>query len=211
VELHRPHEHSPFRSWRAFVAEIATIVIGVLIALSFEGVREWNHNRTLARDAREAIVRELTDNEKAVQGDLKGADQQIKNLEQALQFADEILKSGKTAMNSISLNVALGDLNTSSWQTADHTGALAHMAYGDVQKYSAAYVLQSEYQAQERRMFEHMSDALTLIAAGADPTTAPHADVERFRLQVLAMRADMYMQQQLGRQLVARYQQALKE
>lgn len=210
MELHRPHDHSPFGSWRAFLVEIVTIVIGVLIALSFEGAREWYHNRSLARDARDAIVRELTDNERSVQGDLKAADQQVKNLEQALRFADEILKSGKTALNSISLNVALGDLNTSSWQTADHTGALAHMTYGDVQKYSAAYVLQDEYREQERRMFAHMSDALTLIATG-DPTTASRADVDRFRLQVLAMRADLYMQVQLGRQLVARYQQALKE
>jgi hypothetical protein len=211
MEVHRPHDHSPFRSWKDLVVEISTIVIGVLIALSFEGAREWNRNRTLVREAKGAIVRELTENKKAVTGDLSHVDEREKQLDEAQQFADEILKNGKTSMHSISLRVGLGDLSSASWQTADHTGALAHMTYGDVQKYAAVYSLQDLYQAQERRSLEHLADALSMLSSTSNPEQAPRGDVDRFRTEVLTMKGDVYMESQLAKELSDRYTKVLKE
>jgi hypothetical protein len=209
VEVHRPH--GPFHSWPEFLVEIATIVLGVVIALSFEGAREWYHNRALAHDAREAIAREIADNKKSVDGDLRNVDERKKQLDEALQFADEVLAKGKTTLRSMSLNASLGDLSAASWQTADHTGALAQMSYAEVQKYAAAYMLQEQYQAQERRTFEHLSDALSLVSSVFDPTKSPRSDVEHFRTQVLALNGDLYMERQLAQQLSERYAQVLKD
>ena len=210
MELHRPHEQSPFRSWRAFLIEIATIVIGVLIALSFEGFREWSHNRTLVREARAAILSEIADNKKSVDGDLSHVADRKQQLDGALQFADDILRNGKTSMHSMSLAVGLGDLSEASWQTADHTGALGHMSYSEVQRYASVYTLQGLYQTQERRTFEHLSEALSLVSTVADPTRAPRGDVERFRTQIMLMNGDLYLEQQLAKQLTERYATALQ-
>lgn len=207
MEVHRPH--SPFHSWRDFLVEIATIVIGVLIALSFDGAREAYHNRALARDAREAIAREIADNRKSVDSDLENADTRKQNLEEALRFADEILAKGKTSLTSMNLAVSLGDLSTASWQTAERTGALAQMSYAEVQQYASAYTLQDQYQAQERRTFEHLASALSLVPTVVAPTP-PRADVEQFRSQVLTLNGDLYVERQLARQLRDRYVQLLK-
>jgi len=208
VEVHRPH--GPFHSWPEFLVEVATIVLGVVIALSFEGAREWYHNRALARDAREAIAREIADNKKSVDGNLRAVDERTKRLDEALQFANEMLTKGKSAMQSISLNADLGDLSSASWETADHTGALAQMSYAEVQKYSYAYILQNQYQAQQRRTLEHLSDALSMVSSVFDPSTAPRSDIERFRTQVLALNGDIYIERQLAQQLSERYARVLK-
>lgn len=208
MEVHRPH--GPFHSWPEFLVEIATIVLGVVIALSFEGAREWYHNRALAHDAREAIAREIADNKKSVDGNLRAVDERTKRLDEALQFANEMLTKGKSAMQSISLNADLGDLSSASWETADHTGALAQMSYAEVQKYSYAYILQNQYQAQQRRTLEHLSDALSMVSSVFDPSTAPRSDIERFRTQVLALNGDIYIERQLAQQLSERYARVLK-
>jgi hypothetical protein len=211
MELHRPHEHSPFQSWRAFLVEITTIVIGVLIALSFDGAREWQHNRALAAEARATLVRELTENKSAVESDIKNAPTREKELKTALQFVKDVLRTGKTSIKTLGLNSVWGDLRRSSWTTAQQTGAFGHMAYGDVQKYAAAYDLQDLYQAQQRRSLEHLSDALVLVSAGIDPETAAKPDLEKFRDRLLTMSADLYMERQLAAQLAERYTKVLKE
>lgn len=209
MELHRPHDASPFRSWQAFVIEIATIVIGVLIALSFEGAREWNHDRTLVNEARAALRLEITDNKRSVDADLTQIDRRKKDLDDAQRFADEILASGSTKIHSLTLNVALGDLSSASWKTADRTGALGHMSYADVQQFAGVYTLQELYETQERRSLEHLSEALSLISAHSDPEKAPRGDLESFRERILLMNGDLYLEQQLAKQLTDRYAKVL--
>ncbi|HZP48302.1 MAG TPA: hypothetical protein VFB07_07210 [Vicinamibacterales bacterium] len=212
MELHRRHEHSPFRSWQAFSVEIATIVIGVVIALSFEGVREWQHNRALAAEARETIVRELAENKSAVESDVKSAPRRQSELKNALRYVDDMLQAGKTSIHQIGLNASWGDLRRSGWSTAQQTGALAHMTYAEVQSFAAVYDLQDIYVAQQRRSLEHLSDAFVLVEGGvADPETAKKPDLEPFRERLLTMRADIYMEQQLASQLLERYAHVLKD
>jgi hypothetical protein len=127
-----------------------------------------------------------------------------------LQFANDLLRSGKSTIHTISLALEWGDLRRSSWRTAEQTGSLGHMAYPDVQKYAAVYDLQDLYQAQARRSLEHLSDALVIVASG-DPENAPRADVERFRAQLLTMSADLFVEEKLASQLRDRYAKALQE
>lgn len=207
MDIHAPHGN--IHTWKDFLLQLGTITAGVLIALSLEGVREWNHNRTLAGEARDTIVRELTDNQKGVQSDLRGIADRKKNLDSGLQFADDVLNGRQTSIHSLSLGFSLADLSTASWQTADHTGALAHLTYGEVQKYAAVYALQDLYAQQERRGFEHLSDAIAIVSVG-DPTKASRAEIERFRAQLLTLIADLSIEEQLARQLSDRYAKALQ-
>jgi len=59
VDIHRP---KAARSWREFFIEIGTIVTGILIALGLEQSIEAVHERSLARETREAIDAEIQDN-----------------------------------------------------------------------------------------------------------------------------------------------------
>jgi len=52
MDIHKPH--AP-HSWGEFAREIGVIVIGVLIALAFEEVARWVHDRSAAAEARATI------------------------------------------------------------------------------------------------------------------------------------------------------------
>jgi hypothetical protein len=56
MEIHKP---KAAHSWREFLIEIATIVLGILIALGLEQGIEAFHEHQLAREAREAIDAEM--------------------------------------------------------------------------------------------------------------------------------------------------------
>jgi hypothetical protein len=59
MEIHRP---KAAHSWREFLSEIGTIVIGILIALSLEQAIEALHEHSVAREAHEAIAEEMQTN-----------------------------------------------------------------------------------------------------------------------------------------------------
>ena len=94
-----------------------------------------------------------------------------------------------------------------SWQTAERTGALAHMEYSEVQDYSRLYGAQQLFADRQAQMLERIAGALAIMGAG-DPHSAPVRDLELFRQQVLALRGDLAILQQLGRQLAGLYGEA---
>jgi hypothetical protein len=60
LDVHPP-EHTP-HSWRDFFIHIATIVIGLLIAIGLEQTVEWVHRRHEIRETREDLLQEREEN-----------------------------------------------------------------------------------------------------------------------------------------------------
>ena len=60
IDIHDAHDAA--RSWNEFFIHIATIVLGLLIAVGLEQMVEYIHHRHQAREARESIQREIADN-----------------------------------------------------------------------------------------------------------------------------------------------------
>lgn len=209
MEIHPPHAAA--HSFRDFLIQLGTITAGVLIALSIEGLLEWNHYRTLVREARETIALEIAENKKELDGALDEIAGQKKNFETALRFANEMLTAKATDVRSIRIGFNLAELSTASWQSAERTGAVAHMEYADVRKYSSLYAMQALYEAQQRRSVERVAAASAILAEGSDPNLASARDLDLFRQQVLALRADLAIQEQIGRQLSNAYRGVLEE
>ena len=60
LDVHPPH--NPTHSWRDFFIHIATIVVGLIIAVGLEQIVERVHQRYELRETREALARELESN-----------------------------------------------------------------------------------------------------------------------------------------------------
>jgi hypothetical protein len=60
LDVHAPHE--PINTWKSFALHIATIVIGLLIAVTLEQTVEFFHHRHEVREAREALAAEHQEN-----------------------------------------------------------------------------------------------------------------------------------------------------
>jgi hypothetical protein len=63
LDVHAPH--APVHSWREFFIHIATIVIGLCIAVGIEQIVEWIHHRHQIAETREALRVEREDNIRA--------------------------------------------------------------------------------------------------------------------------------------------------
>jgi hypothetical protein len=210
VEIHPPHES--IHSWKDFVLQLGTITAGVLIALSLEGVRESFHNRALVREARENIRREITDNKRELDDEIAHMDERGKKLDVTLRFANDLLKTKRTDIQQIDLGLEFPTLRAASWQTAERTGAFAHMDYAEVQKYANIYDFQNFLAQQHSRAFDALSAALGILAANedGDPMKASPADLERFRQQIVRLRSILFIEEQMSRTASERYKKALE-
>ena len=63
MDIHKP---KPWHSWREFMKELGTIALGVCIALAAEQAVEWWHWQGEVREARKALVAEITRNNSEV-------------------------------------------------------------------------------------------------------------------------------------------------
>jgi len=209
VDIHPPH---PVHSWKDFGVQLLTITAGILIALSLEGVRESLHDRSLVREARENIHREIADNLRELDGEIKTMPDRGRKLSTTLRFANELLKTKKTDIHEVELGFSFPTLSTASWQTADRTGALAHMDYAEVQKYAALYSFQELLTERHRRAIDIVSSAIGVLTASedGDPTKASQADLERLRAQVVSLRSLLFVEEQMTHTLSERYKKALE-
>ena len=87
MEIHPPH--GAIRSWRHFLLQLGTITAGVPIALSFEGIREPIHDRSLVREARENIRREIADNRREIYQEIARIPGRTDQIATALRFTRE--------------------------------------------------------------------------------------------------------------------------
>jgi hypothetical protein len=184
-----------------------TITAGVFIALSIEGLMEWNHHRLLVREANETIAREIGDNKSALARHFTDWDKNADGIDKALDLANELLATKKSDIHEVNIGFHLSTLSDASWRTADRTGALAYMDYGDVQNYAKLYGQQDLYVSQQRRVLERTVSALSTL--GDDPHKAPPHDLERFRQDLMALRAELLVDKQLGESLAKAYDEAL--
>jgi hypothetical protein len=209
VDIHPPHA---IHSWKDFGVQLITITAGILIALSLEGVRESIHDRALVREARENIQREIADNKREVDGELAGMADRTRKIDAAKRVADDLVKTRQSEAQQAELGLEFPTLSAASWQTAERTGALAHMDYAEVQKYAGLYAFQELMSAQQRRALDALSSAIGFFAALGDGDTskATPADVARLRDQLIALNSILYVEEQLARTASERYKKALE-
>jgi len=122
------HPHPPAHSFKDLLVQLFTITLGVLIALGLEGLVEWQHHRSLVREAREMIDREIEDNRKDLGGELALMSKRKQDLGQAFQLADELLTTKQSQIHEFSLGMQLASLDDASWRTAERTSALSYMS-----------------------------------------------------------------------------------
>jgi hypothetical protein len=199
------------RSSKRLLVELFIVTAGVLIALLIQSLVDWNHFRLLVRDAHQTITREITNNRGELEGFIKAREGRNAQLRNALQFANDMLTKKAGNAQSVSIGVSFPDLASSAWKTAAQTGALAHMDYDDVQRYSHLYALQELLENQQRRTLEHVTAAISLVGIAGNPRDVPLDDLRMFRVRLLDLIGQMLVTDQLAEQLLERYTQTLAQ
>lgn len=136
----------PVLTWREFFVHLSIITIGILIALSLEGLVEWMHHRTLVREARENLAIEIAHNKKAIEVALPRLQKSQQQLTHIIEVMQKLESNPKTSLSGeLGWSLTFDALYSTSWNTANRSGAVAYMSYDEVAKYTDLYDGQAEF------------------------------------------------------------------
>ncbi len=161
LDVHPPH--TAVHGWRDFFIHIATITIGLLIAISLEGALEAMHHRHLVREARENIRKELEGNEAESAKDAGYVQHDADNMKHNAQLARAYLSNPNALTGQrMSFTFTWNGLSESAWRSARDSGALTYMPLAEVQGYSDIYEQQEIVDREAVEIFTHQPE----LAAG---------------------------------------------
>ena len=166
MDIHPPHA---IRSFKDFLLQLLVITVGILIALSLEGLLEAVHHRSLRNEARNNLMAEIHENQRELTKVLRDAQGSQEQLEAILSAIHDMQAHRRPAVRSLALNWSVSPLHSTSWLTARTTGATSQMDYGEVMRYTRLYDLQGQYGAVQDRAFQTslQVDALAPLAERA--------------------------------------------
>lgn len=194
-----------------YAFQFITVTAGVLIALLINELVVWKQNSDLVAEARAMIQREIADNKKDLEATRSSFPRDREAMERSIKFATDMLATKKTAITSIELHYNLADLSDTSWRTADRTGALSHMDYGEVQRLSKLYDFQDLFVLQQRSVLSQLALASSMLQGQFDPNKPNLKDLETFRTRVMELRAAIGIQEDFAKRLADNYAEALKQ
>jgi len=174
VEVHPPH--SPIHSVKEFMLHLLAITIGLLIALGLEAGVEWIHHRHLVREARENIAQEIRDNQKNLAKELAVLPQEESQLEGLISVVGDLEHGRASKPDKMVWSVTR--LSDSSWNTAFSTGAVAHMDYDEVRRYSQLYALQQMFNSTMDHYLESRRDMYAFLTRMQLPDKLPESEWE---------------------------------
>ena len=209
VDIHPPH--GPVHSLKDFLYHLLTVIIGILIALSLEGLLEWHHHQSLAEQARANLMSEIGQNHDRLEKGVASAPDAEHRL-QATVKAIEAIRKTHAPTPDLDWSFGLVVFYNTAWQTAASTGALSYMEYREVQEYTRIYALQDQFNSVQQRSLEQWL-ALQKWGVRIDPKNGfsrlPPEDLAR--IEDAASTALIYTQgeESLARTLVQEYEREL--
>jgi hypothetical protein len=165
-----PKEHAPMldihpgrhaaNSWREFFVHIATIVLGLLIAVGLEQTVEYFHHRHLASEARASIQLELIQNASILQRDGENLLAEQQSLEKDLALLDSNTPDAQM-LQALQYSWNLYRIEDAAWSAARIDGSIALIASKQIEE--ANYFYSSSVQI-DPLVFAYFTDIDTAAA-----------------------------------------------
>ena len=141
LEVHAPHE--ALHTWKGFFIHIATIVIGLLIAIGLEQTVEHFHHERQVATTRKALQLELALNVDRFAAETELARRYVPILQTNLAVFQYLkLHPGAAATQwpgVLSWHSFDPLYWTNAWETAKQSGVLSYMPEGELRRYAAIY------------------------------------------------------------------------
>ena len=112
MEIHPPRRIATIKE---FFKELLTITVGILIALSLEGLLEWRHHRELAREARANILSELRENQRELKTEEQDLDKMQQQARKLVNLVHRLENNRKAPSEQVQLIWTFAELHTTSW------------------------------------------------------------------------------------------------
>jgi hypothetical protein len=172
LDVHPPHKS--VHGWRDFFVHLATITIGLLIALGLEATAEWMHHRHEVSETREALQRELQVNRARFAANtayFRSESTMLQTNLLVLRYLQQHPGASQSqlpgAFRWTSNNTRMED---SAWKTACQTGITAYMPQEEVMKTAEMYGFFERIDRAHEEEADVFVDAVSYMFEDSDPT-----------------------------------------
>jgi hypothetical protein len=135
--------HQPAQTWAGFFIHIATISIGLLIAIGLEQTVEWVHRKHQVMEAREAIAQERELNRRLFAETTEYFRAETKRFQTNLVVLEYLREHPGVPRQAWPGEVSWHSFNTAfsaaAWETAQHSAVTALMPQGEVRDSERLY------------------------------------------------------------------------
>jgi hypothetical protein len=211
LDVHPPH--TPTHGWRDFFIHLFTITIGLLIALSLEGLVEWQHHRHLVHEAEANMNAEVRHNASDMQNRLQLLHSQQAALTHDIEILGSMKKTRKEPKDgNMTVSFNIHRFEDVSWKTAQSTGALSYMPYDQAKGYSDIYYQQTELTEVEKSAARDAAVALSsFYNFGEDAGTPPTPEeINVVMDRVAVLQGQLLMVDSFMKNLAGNYDDFLK-
>jgi len=209
MEVHAPHE--PIHSWRDFFIHIATITVGLLIAIGLEQTVEYFHHRALAQEARETIRREIGANRKEAAKDLSQLTHEIADMQGNAAIARALRDDPHAALpKKMAFEFDWSSFDEAAWTTSRDSLALTYLPTSEVQSYTDIYDQQKLVNDYAVATFTRQIEAAGPLLAAGGPGKLKPDEVATLVHETAIVAIKLSTLRQLIQQLDQQYGNALK-
>ena len=145
MDIHPPE--GPTRSLKDFAIHILIVTIGILIALSLEGIIESVHNHNLVAEARVTFHDELESDRQNLNKDLPRVKEVETQVNRLLLDLPKLIKAPDQLRKRVAaLQPSFYFFTDTGWGSVLASGALTHMKTEEVKRFEEAYISLRNYQ-----------------------------------------------------------------
>ena len=172
LEIHAPDK--PILTAKEALVHLLIVTIGILIALSLEGLVEYVHHRTVVKEAREIMRNEIEANQKDLDQTMKRIELQKDGLLKGINVFSALAGGEKPKVEGLRwmLDYRTAELHTAGHSTVQLMGAFAYMDYREVSRYAAVYDAQERFM---RAQAAALADGVTALAWAEGRSDIPAA------------------------------------
>lgn len=152
LDVHAP-EH-PITGRREFFVHLATITVGLLIALALENAAEAVHHHFQRHEAEEKIRAEIRTNLAGLKKNTATFEEERQAMKQLIATLRGIQEGKPLELTSMKVSFHEEEIPDAAWRTASSTGVLEHMPYDEVEAFADAYREQALLQTMLQRTLE---------------------------------------------------------
>jgi hypothetical protein len=181
LDVHPPHY--PTHTWKDFFIHIATIVVGLLIAIGLEQIVEHIHQHYELRELRESLDRELEANRRDIQQDVRDWRWEMAELQNDLMVLHFIRQHPGVAQADLP-----GDLlflpspkliEAGVWDSAQQKGILTLMPVEETNRHAIMYAFLKEMARQGGEAYAAFNDAGRFDVDDGNPTHLSPAELDQ--------------------------------
>jgi hypothetical protein len=210
LDVHPPHD--PVHGLRDFMLHLTTITIGLLIALSLEGLVEWQHHRHLVHDAEGSLHAEIKSNSEGMDNTLADLHKRQADLAHDVDVLKVIIATKKLPKNDhMNIEFRIVTFDNISWKTAQSTNALSYMPYDLAKEYAGIYAMQDQLTMSEGQAARDaiLSLGQFIDAKDSDPDPTPE-EARTMIDKIETLQGQLLLVQSFMQGLDGEYKQDLK-